>query len=125
MPTLKVRAFDCASPWTLRSESLIPNEEDVYLRLRKEHQAFHILYLLTIESFGSAANDRLIADCLDVIKLGGSRDQIRAVMTSLEQKGLVRSWTSGDYLMISLKEKGERVALGHERIEGIARAPLE
>lgn len=104
---------------------MILNEEDTYPRIRREHQAFHILYLLTLESFGGAANDRLVSDCLDVVKLGGSRDQIKAVMMSLEQKGLVRSWTSGDYVMISLKEKGERVALGHERIEGVARPPLE
>lgn len=120
-----VLEFGSGTPWTRRSESLIPNNEDAYLRLQREHQAFHILYLLTIESFGGAANDRLLSDCLDVVKLGGSRDQVKAVMMSLEQKGLVRSWTSGDYLMISLKEKGERVALGHERIEGVARAPLE
>ena len=104
---------------------MIPNEEDAYRRIRREHQAFQTLRLLTLDVFKGCINDDMLGDCLQILGLGGSSENIRQIMISLEEKDLVRRWTHDGLTMIKLKEKGERVALGHDKIDGVARAALE
>lgn len=104
---------------------LIPNEEDTYRKLRREHQAFQTLRLLTLDVFSGGINDGILGDCLQMLALGGSSENIRQIMLSLEEKDLVRRWTHDGYMMILLKEQGERVALGYDKIDGVARPPLE
>ena len=114
----------CVSPWTLRSESLIPNEEDAFRQIRSRHQFFEILRIMAHPAFNGRMHDQMLGDCLEPFALGGSGAQIRNALIRLEELGLVRCSKVEAYVLAELTEKGERVAFGKDRMDEVARPPL-
>ncbi|MBM3090268.1 hypothetical protein GFB56_05500 [Ensifer sp. T173] len=104
---------------------MITNEEENYRRIRKSHQAFEILHTLAAFEPSGRSNDCILAGYLDLLALGGSRLEIRTALERLDQMGLLRSSAVDDYMVVTLTEKGERVARGSDQIEGVAKPPRD
>lgn len=100
----------------------LSNSSGQLRELRLEHQALAILQILEMEPFNGTANDRLLTGCLELIALEGSVDQVRTVLLKLEEKGLIRSKSVDEYLVVGITEEGIRVAAGKSRAEGVAMA---
>lgn len=102
-----------------------PNEASETQRIRDEHQALEILRLLLESTFNGQANDHVIGPCLDRFALGGTPEQIRRALSRIESMGLLRTTTfesfGETYVTVQLTDAGERVALGKEAVEGVAR----
>jgi hypothetical protein len=101
------------------------NEPADMQRIRDEHQALEILRLLLDPVFNGMSNDHIIGPCLDRFALGGSREQIRQALSRLDALGLMQTNTfesfGETYVTVRLTDAGERVALGEDVAEGVAR----
>jgi hypothetical protein len=103
---------------------LIPNEEDAFRQIRRKHQFLEILRLLTHPVFNRRISERMVGDCLEKVALGGSRAEIRTALYRMEELGLLRCIKYDDHFLCDLTEKGERIALGKDSMEEVARPPL-
>lgn len=84
-----------------------------------------ILRTLLHDAFHGHGNSRTIGACLEAIGLYASPDQIGAIMQRLERQGLLRCKTveghDETHVVASLTDEGERVGLGKQTAEGVAR----
>ncbi|MER8910961.1 hypothetical protein NKH99_25420 [Mesorhizobium sp. M0854] len=89
--------------------------------IRREHQALAILRVLRRDQ-GRQANDRVLADYLQTIALGGSHEQVRDALQRLSELGLVVVESIEELAIARLTERGEAVAVGNDSCEGILHA---
>lgn len=101
------------------------NQQDPFRQIREDEQALQILRLLMHDAFGGHGSNRVIGACLEEIGLYGSPAHIRGILQRLEAQGLLRSKNVEGYdeshLVVSVTDAGERVALGKDVAEGVAR----
>ncbi len=103
---------------------MIPNEEHLFRQVRRKHQLFEILRMMVHPTFKGQINDRMAGDCLELVALGGSRAEIKTALHRMEELGLIRCVKRDDYLLCDLTEKGERIGLGKDFMDEVARPPL-
>ncbi|MEJ6783777.1 VpaChn25_0724 family phage protein [Aminobacter sp. Piv2-1] len=89
--------------------------------IRRQHQALAILRVLHRDS-GQRANDRVLADYLQTIALGGSHEQVRDALQRLAELNLVVVEPVENLVVARLTERGEAVAIGNDSCEGVLRA---
>ena len=66
-------------------------------------------------------NDAVLGDYLTTLGLSFSRDHLRAIMRTLEDKGaLTLAWEEG-FAVAKLTRTGGEVAMGSARMEGVRR----
>lgn len=85
-----------------------------------EHRALAVLTALRDEPPG-ISNSLVLESWLHHIALCISGEDLRTCLEMLDREGLIRMRTIDDLLIAELTEKGERVANGEERVEGVAR----
>ncbi|AZO49919.1 hypothetical protein [Mesorhizobium sp. M4B.F.Ca.ET.058.02.1.1] len=90
--------------------------------VRRQHQALAILRALQRDPHDQRANERVLADFLQALALGGSHEHVRAVLLRLSEIGLVLTEMVETILVAKLTERGEAVALGNASCEGVLRA---
>lgn len=100
---------------------MVGNEEDVFRKIKAEHQALQILQVLVLPVACGRSNDSILSACLDKCGMYGTPEEIRTVISFLERSGLVRTDKVDDYLIVAITDAGERVAEGKQIIDGVAR----
>ncbi|MCF3642994.1 hypothetical protein LXM94_23815 [Rhizobium sp. TRM95111] len=96
------------------------NELDFLPKVLGEHRALQILRIMVNPSCNRSATDRLLHDCLEICGLYCARPALRKLLDDMEARGLLVTHKAEDCIVARLTEKGERVGLGKDRIEGVA-----
>ena len=94
------------------------NSEPVLDQIRREHRALAILRALE-RSPGYASNDRVLADWLDALALGGTRDEVRSTLDLLVRAEAVRITDVCAIVVVTLTERGAELARGKTSAEGV------
>lgn len=71
-----------------------------------------------------AHNEYVLQSALQMVGHGISADKLRTELRWLEEQGLVEIENSDDIWVIKLTRRGEDVALGNAKVEGVARRRL-
>ncbi|GFE67102.1 VpaChn25_0724 family phage protein [Litoreibacter roseus] len=87
------------------------NAEDQMDSIKRQHRALAILRLLE-RNPGYCTNIELLRDCLAVIALTATRDQLLQECRSLESVGFLRVTERGEVVVLELTEAGGDVAQG-------------
>jgi DNA-binding GntR family transcriptional regulator len=102
---------------------MLSNQERPIQRIRDEHQALAILQILCTDVANGQANERVLAACLDIIALGGSRLNVRAALQRLGEQRLIVIETvepCGESVVVAaITDQGQRVAEGKTRLRGL------
>lgn len=98
----------------------IANDFDPLPKILREYQALTILRALVHPAFNRNATDGMLYQCLERMGQYCSRGAVRALLDEMEQIGLLNMRKVEDCVVATLTEKGERVALGKDRCDGVA-----
>lgn len=96
------------------------NDFDFLPKILREHQTLTILRTMVHPAFNRSATDGMLYQCLERMGQYCSRGAVRALLDHMEQIGLLNTRKVEDCVVATLTEKGERVALGKDRCEGVA-----
>lgn len=101
---------------------MLRNHIEPIQAIHRRHQALAILRVLQRDSHGQRANDRVLAEYLQMIALGGSPAQVRDALQRLAEAELLLIEPVEELLVARLTERGEAVALGNASCEDVLRA---
>lgn len=92
-----------------------------YFDYAMEHVRLAVLRSLT-EAPSRSANDSILANLMAELGLPVTRDQLRSQLAWLEEQGLIRTARpTSTVLTVTVRERGEEVALGLVVVPGIQR----
>lgn len=100
---------------------MLRNSVEPIHAIRRQHQALAILRVLHRES-SRRSNDRVLADYLHTIALGGSHEQVRDALQRLAELNLVIVEAVEHIVVARLTERGHAVAIGQDTCEGVLHA---
>ena len=70
---------------------------------------------------GYRLNERVLADYLKGLAVGGTLADVRASLDALERMALLKSEWWDELMIVALTERGEEVALGTVIVDGVLR----
>jgi hypothetical protein len=102
------------------SSSEMTNSQDAMEQIKREHQALAILRVLH-RAPGYRCNDAVLANYLDRLALGGTREAIKASLNFLEQSGLLKTDSQEGFVVVCITQRGDDVALDKLTVDGVLR----
>lgn len=89
--------------------------------LRQDQRLVLLSVLMELPSY--RANSSVLSDLLCQLGNTMSRDQVKTELRWLADRGLLTLEEAGSVLLATLEERGQDVAEGRERVDGVQRRP--